>query len=194
MSIEGGEQHSTPQEDLAAWRGRTEAFLRIEEPGYAHTADGWPVEIDIDDMIGAKGRKLEPTQELRDELNYVIDQPGVHPDPPVTTPNHQLLHEAGIIPSFIRTDFDPPEWAEHVGAVLGPAAARQPEKYIDRLETVIAGLRNPLKVIAFHYLYVGKGTPEAAERVATEFGTSVETVAFLGDVALDIIEAHIRFE
>jgi hypothetical protein len=192
--MSAGEQQTTPQEDLAAWRERTGAFLSIEDPGYAHTADGRPVEIDIDDMIGANGRKLEPTQEQRDEVNPPDRGTGIRPDPATNTPNSQKLYEASEFPSFIRTDFDRSDQADSVAAILGPAAARDPERYIDRLEAVIAQLRNPMQVVAFHYLYNGRGTPEAAEYVATELGTSIETVAFLGDVALDIIAAHIRVE
>lgn len=184
------QRESSPVDDLIAWRNRTKTFLSYERPGHDRDSHGRRVEIDIDDLIGANGRKLAPTSE---ELGFFNppDADGVGAERPIDTPNQYALRTATEIPTCVQTDFTAEERAQNVRALLGPVGARNAEQLVGPLEEALDRLKNPVRVVAFRYLYFGLGTPEAAEDTARELGTSVETVAFLGDVALDLIGSYL---
>jgi|SRR5580704_13933132 hypothetical protein len=191
----------TPAEDLAAWRKRTQTFIEYRD-GPRYWPDDAPVdlEMDVDDMIGAKGRKLASTQAELDQAATanVNEETGEHG--PLWTPNANVVRNAtrDADEPFPETYEEGQGHEDHmdvtVKPLLGLIAGRIADESWQRLGAAIDGLREPVRSVAIHHLYLGHGTQESAEKTARALGTSVETVTFLADIALDMLATHLRFE
>ncbi|HVX20776.1 MAG TPA: hypothetical protein VHB02_05465 [Acidimicrobiales bacterium] len=159
------------------------------------------LEIDVDDLIGAKGEKLEPTPEM---LVGLGPDPR-HPEAPELTPN-SIVVVRGRPDSFPHdpdnAELDGPPADDHVdwgsrehlqevtARIAGRMVTRKAGVLVEPLMQAASELREPLRTVAIAHLYNSHST----EEIARSLGTSVETIEFLAELALDQIAARIRVE
>jgi hypothetical protein len=172
-------------EDLQSWRSRRANFA---EELLLRGQEGWSsrLEIDVDDMIGAKGRKLEPTSDMwPDDLSPDDDW----------TPNEGAVRNGaakdGIeFPGYIEEGWGHEGHFEQIAPLLSKLLARKADDAVKFLGKAVDRLREPVRTVAINHLYLDQD----AEHTARCLGTSIETVVFLADIALDQLAEHISFE
>ena len=172
-------EQSNRNQAVEAWRARHEAFVNARHPR-DHS-----LEIDVDDLVGAKGERLEPIAE--DWLYEFSSDPA---SPHYETPNMVLVGNAEEFPEipFYRDNPEEQTWAMATEQILGRLASRKVAVAIEPLKMAVNGLREPVRTVAINCLYLGASSEDAARC----FGTSVETIEFLTDIALDQLAAHVN--
>lgn len=183
-------EHEPTSPTVQAFWDRHEAFAALRD---GETPTAQPPEIDVEGLMGTKGAKLSPT---------IVDYQLNHPEPDFTiTPNHRLTVNSDRRAFPLYNDQDnwytaavqeegQAELLAVTAGILGRLAARKtvadralpaPMGAVEPLQQAIDELREPLRTVAINRLYYGVAPDEAARC----FGTSVETIEFLTEVALD---------
>lgn len=177
MSIE-----STPADDLQDWRDRTSAFLRDQRRAFSEQR---PIEIDVDDMIGAKGHRLDALNEALGSGD--LEEGWSHNSLAVT---EGAVNDGEPFPALQEEAFGHEGLVEQMQPLLGRLAAHRAEQALEPIGRAMHELREPIRTVTINHLFLN----ETAERTARRLGTSIETVEFLADVALDLLSSHISFD
>ncbi len=186
---------STSTKAVQAWRDRSAAYVRgLQQAGWNNDG-GTLTEIDVYDLLGVKG-KIPPTPaELVTEaeeggetlnswrLRFVASDPNLDP----------------WLEKFEEADGTPPYMVERTRRLLGdgPLAGRA-EDAVHPVCRILDGMREPLRTVGILSVYGvsfvshDHSTPPSTEELAGSLGTSVETMEWLRDVALDMLSAQVR--
>jgi hypothetical protein len=194
MSSESG-----TESNVTAFWDRHAAYVHARDHGWGptpvevDTAVMPPpyVEVDVDDLIGAKGEKQTPTD---DEVRHFGPDPT---DPGYISPNGNLVNNAdseefpfdmdiGWFAPAVQDD-GPEQLRKITESLLGRLAARKAAEAVMPLQYAVDALREPLRTVAINCLYLDVDSAKAARA----FGTSVETIEFLTELALDQLAAHL---
>jgi hypothetical protein len=185
---------SRTEANVTAFWDRHAAYVRARDHGWdptpveVDTAVVPPpyVEVDVDDLIGAKGEKQTPTD---DEVRHFGPDPT---DPGYISPNGNLVNNANsqVFPNDpLRglSEDGPEDLRQVTGSLLSRLVTRKAAEAVMPLQYAVDALREPLRTVAINCLYWELDSAEAARAC----GTSVETIEFLTELALDQLAAHL---
>lgn len=167
-----------PDQAVQAWRARHEAFA--EAMADTDVPSGH-IAIDVNDLIGGKSQSLQP---LPEDWPEDFSSDPSHPN--YLSPNQNLTYNAREFPGWLE-EADPDECLRCSERLLGRLARRKAAEAWEPLKHALDGLREPIHTVAINCLFLGVDT----EKAARAFGTSVETIEFLTDIALDQLEVHV---
>ena len=170
-------EHHNDISAIHAYRQRCAEFVRIRD-GYSERPEHFG--IDVDDLIGATGEKLQPTPADRVEVMFG--------DP--TTPEYYLAKSriTDGASDYLSDTYLEEQYLEDTERVLGKLTTRMAEQFVEPMKQTIRNMREPLRTIAVSCIF----QDEDPESIARALSTSVETIDFLTQVALDVLAASIR--
>jgi len=141
--------------------------------------------IDVNDLIGASGRPPHQTPEARRDLEHSMRSIGESSE---INRNAEMTANT-VDPEWIFKDEDG-SYSECPERLLGHILERKGEEVVKQMQQALIDLREPIRTVAINCLYLG-ATPEQA---ADAFGTSIETIIFLTDVALDQLTSRLHLD
>lgn len=183
------DNEASPDQDLQDWRERCAEFERM-----VHEPEGDIVEIDVGDLIGAKGRVVpppaEPAEGAEDGVthNFLVVREGL---PTVSGDSDRTRH--GQFPAVIEETIGRDAHIAIAAQLLSRLASRRASEIVDALGRAVNDLREPLRTVAIAGLYSGEPA-DSPKELASWLGTSAETIEFVSEIALDQLAAHLHFD
>jgi hypothetical protein len=139
-----------------------------------------PLEIDVDDLIGAKGKQGGLTPAERDEEREMPYDEGLAP----TLKSNLTSNSAEFLTTF--------NFHEHFmrggETILTHLLPRIVDDNQDSLAEIVDRMTEPVRTVAINCFYLGCDY----ETAARQLGTSIETIDFLAEVALDHVYQAIQ--
>jgi hypothetical protein len=187
-------EFSRPDEAIQAWRDRSAAYVRgLQRDGW--NDDGTRAEIDVYDLLGVKG-KIPPTPA------ELVTEAEAGEETPNTYRLYFVMGDSDLnswLEKVEEADGMPPYMVERTRRLLGdgPLAGRA-EEAVEPVCQILDGMREPLRTVGllsvFGVSFVARdrSIPPSPEELAGSFGTSVETMEWLRDVAMDMLSAQVR--
>ena len=193
-------ESSFPIGSIESYRERVRAFVEARDDP-SRRPESQDFEIDVYDLMGFRGEILESRPE--DWPKEFSDDPD---DPNYLSPNMALTQNSEDFPELdlfndnegeleLATERLLTRLKEHtdqrvdssLASADEPEIARRAKLTAEPLKQVVNKFREPIRTVAINCLYLDT-TPEKAARA---FGTSVETIDFLTQVALDQLAEHV---
>jgi len=150
--------------------------------------------LDVLDMMGAKGRSLEPPSPADSGLSAQSIEDGITANSSIVSLGHsqyEIDRNPTPFPVYIEEMEDTEGHAKFVESLIGKLASRKAREAIAPLGKAVDELREPIRTVAIACLY----TPyNSKEEVAHAFGVPLELVEWLCDVALDSLATHVHID
>jgi hypothetical protein len=162
---------------VEAHRNRSAEYVNIRD-GLAERPEHFG--MDVADLIGAKGDKLQPTE--ADRVTRTFSDVASPSD--FYWAKSRITDDAG---DFLGDVYLDEFYLECTQRVLGKLVTRKAEQFCEPLKQAVRSMREPLRTIAVSTIF----QDEDPDSIARALSTSVETIDFLTQVALDFLATSI---